>query len=129
MCFRSEDAIMTVNQCILGGISMAKELPACPMEAALDLFGEKWKLMILKGLMGGTRRSGELLRDVPGASRKMLTNNLREMEEDGLLTREIFAEVPARVEYTLTELGYSVRPVLEAVEAWGNQFCPGGQKK
>ena len=108
---------------------MAKELPACPTEAALDLFGEKWKLMILKGLMEGTRRSGELLRDVPGASRKMLTNNLREMEEDGLLTREIFAEVPARVEYTLTELGYSVRPVLEAVEAWGNQFCPGGEKK
>lgn len=86
------------------------------------LIGEKWKVLILRDLMEGTRRFGELKKSVGAISQKVLTQNLRAMEEDGLLTRKVYAEVPPRVEYTLTERGYSLRPILNAMYDWGEQY-------
>ena len=98
------------------------ELPACPVETTLMLIGDKWKVLILRDLRNGTKRFGELKKSVTGISQKVLTSNLRDMENNGLLTREVFAEVPPRVEYTLTELGHSMTPVLDSMEAWGKSF-------
>ena len=96
-----------------------KELPVCPVEATLTLISDRWKVLILRDLMPGTKRFGELKKSIGHVSQKVLTSNLRDMEENGLLTREVFAEVPPRVEYTLTELGYSLKPILDAMEQWG----------
>ena len=96
-----------------------KELPACPVETTLMLISNRWKVLILRDLMAGTRRFGELKRSVSGISQKVLTSNLRDMEEAGLLTRKVYAEVPPRVEYTLTETGRSLKPVLDAMVQWG----------
>lgn len=95
------------------------ELPACPVETTLVLIGDKWKVLILRDLMDGTKRFGELKRSIGTVSQKVLTAQLRDMEEKGLLTRKVYAEVPPRVEYTLTETGYSLKPVLDAMKAWG----------
>lgn len=95
------------------------ELPACPVETTLMLIGDKWKVLILRDLMDGTKRFGELKRSIGTVSQKVLTAQLRDMEEKGLLTRKVYAEVPPRVEYTLTETGYSLKPVLDAMKAWG----------
>lgn len=97
-------------------------LPACPVETTLMLIGNKWKVLILRDLRNGTKRFGELKRSVTGISQKMLTANLRDMEENGLITREVFPEVPPRVEYTMTELGFSMCPILDAMEIWGRSF-------
>ena len=99
----------------------AKTLPACPVETTLTLISDKWKVLIIRDLLSGTRRFGELKRSVGGVSQKVLTSQLRQMEESGLLTRTVYPEVPPRVEYTLTELGYSLRPVLEALRDWGEE--------
>ena len=104
----------------------AKTLPACPVETTLTLISDKWKVLIIRDLLSGTRRFGELKRSVGGVSQKVLTSQLRQMEESGLLTRTVYPEVPPRVEYTLTELGYSLRPVLEALRAWGEEYKSGG---
>lgn len=101
---------------------MERELPACPVETTLLLISDRWKALILRDLMDGTRRFGELQRSIGGVSQKVLTANLRAMERDGLLTRKVYAEVPPRVEYTLTELGCSLRPVLEAMRQWGRHY-------
>lgn len=101
---------------------MKKELPACPVETTLLLISDRWKVLILRDLMDGTRRFGELKKSIGSVSQKVLTANLRSMEESGLLTRKIFAEVPPRVEYTLTETGYSLKPVLDALTEWGIQY-------
>ena len=93
----------------------SSELPACPVETTLMLIGDKWKVLILRDLMSGTKRFGELKKSVSGISQKVLTSNLRDMEENGLLSREVFPEVPPRVEYTLTELGRSMSPILDAM--------------
>ncbi|MDE5619570.1 MAG: helix-turn-helix transcriptional regulator [Ruminococcus sp.] len=98
------------------------ELPACPVETTLTLIGNKWKVLIIRDLLNGTKRFGELKKSVTGISQKVLTANLRDMEENGLLTRKVFPEVPPRVEYTLSELGYSMTPVLNAMEQWGKEF-------
>ena len=98
------------------------ELPACPVETTLMLIGDKWKVLILRDLRSGTRRFGELKKSVTGISQKVLTANLRNMEENGLLTREVFPEVPPRVEYTLTKLGHSMEPILDAMEKWGTKY-------
>lgn len=98
------------------------ELPACPIETTLMLISDKWKVLILRDLLGGTKRFGELKRSVSGISQKVLTSNLRDMESNGLLTREVFPEVPPRVEYSLTELGTSLRPILDAMVKWGNDY-------
>ena len=88
------------------------ELPACPVETTLMLIWDKWKVLILRDLMDGTKRFGELKKSIGTVSQKVLTAQLRDMEEKGLLTRKVYAEVPPRVEYTLTETGYSLKPVL-----------------
>lgn len=100
----------------------AKELPACPVETTLSLIGDKWKVLILRDLMPGTKRFGELKKSIGFVSQKVLTAQLRQMEESGLLTRTVYAEVPPRVEYTLTELGYSLKPILDAMWNWGEEY-------
>lgn len=99
-----------------------KRLPACPVETTLTLIGDKWKVLILRDLLPGTKRFGELRKSVGAVSQKVLTTQLRQMEDSGLLTRTVYAEVPPRVEYTLTELGYSLKPVLDAMGAWGEGY-------
>lgn len=101
---------------------MSDALPACPVETTLTLISDKWKVLILRDLLMGTKRFGELKKSLGGVSQKVLTSQLRQMEAGGLLTRKVYAEVPPRVEYTLTELGYSLRPVLEAMRDWGEVY-------
>ncbi len=97
-------------------------LPLCPVETTLTLIGSKWKVLILRDLFGGTKRFGELKKSIGGVSQKVLTAQLRDMEASGLLTRRVYAEVPPRVEYTLTDLGRSLRPILEAMSSWGEEY-------
>ncbi len=99
-----------------------KELPACPVETTLTLIGDKWKVLILRDLLTGTKRFGELKKSIGNVSQKVLTAQLRAMEENGLLTRTVYAEVPPRVEYTLTDLGKSLKPILEAMWNWGEEY-------
>jgi len=101
---------------------MEKNLPACPVETTLMLISDRWKVLIIRDLLDGTKRFGELKRSVGNVSQKVLTANLRAMEESGLLTRTVYAEVPPRVEYTLTETGYSLKPILDAMMAWGTAY-------
>ena len=99
-----------------------KILPACPVETTLTLISDKWKVLILRDLLPGTKRFGELKKSVGNVSQKVLTSQLRQMEDSGLLTRTVYPEVPPRVEYNLTELGYSLKPVLDAMELWGAEY-------
>ena len=96
--------------------------PACPVETTLTLIGNKWKVLILRDLLSGTKRFSELKRSLNGVSQKVLTTQLRAMEADGLVHREVFAEVPPRVEYSLTELGCSLKPILDAMVEWGTAY-------
>lgn len=98
------------------------ELPACPVETTLMLIGDKWKVLILRDLMDGTKRFGELKKSIDHVTQKVLTAQLRDMEDKGLLTRKVYAEVPPRVEYTLTETGYSLKPILDSMVAWGTDY-------
>ena len=99
-----------------------KPLPACPVETTLTLISDKWKVLIIRDLLPGTKRFGELKKSLGGVSQKVLTAQLRQMEESGLLTRRVYPQVPPRVEYTLTPLGCSLRPVLEAMRDWGEAY-------
>lgn len=99
-----------------------KILPACPVETTLTLIGDKWAVLILRDLLPGTKRFGELKKSIGGVSQKVLTAQLRQMESSGLLVRTVYPEVPPRVEHTLTELGYSLEPVLEAMRNWGQEY-------
>lgn len=99
-----------------------KELPACPVETTLTLIGDKWKVLILRDLMTGTKRFGELKKCVGNVSQKVLTVQLRTMEANGLVHREVYAEVPPRVEYSLTDLGRSLKPILDAMWSWGENY-------
>lgn len=101
---------------------MQKKLPACPVETTLALMGDRWKVLIIRDLLDGTKRFGELRRSVGSISQKVLTMNLRTMEENGLLERKVYAEVPPRVEYTLTETGYSLETILDAMHDWGETY-------
>lgn len=103
------------------------ELPACPVETTLMIIGDKWKVLILRDLMDGTKRFGELKKSIGSVSQKVLTAQLRDMEEKKLLERKVYAEVPPRVEYTLTETGYSLKPILDAMSAWGEQYKANNQ--
>ena len=96
-----------------------RPLPACPVETTLMLIGSKWKVLILRDLMDGTRRFSELKKSIGAITQKVLTSNLRDMEARGLLTRTVYPEVPPRVEYTLTETGYSLKPILDSMVDWG----------
>ena len=97
-------------------------MPACPVATTVALIGSKWKLLIMRNLLSRPWRFNELKKDLEGSSQKVLTDSLRSMEADGLLTRTVYPEVPPRVEYTLTELGYSLRPILEAMRVWGEDY-------
>lgn len=101
---------------------MNKVLPACPVETTLMLLSDKWKILILRDLIDGTKRFGELKKSIGNISQKVLTSNLRSMEEDGLVNRKVYAEVPPKVEYTLTEVGYSLKPVLDTMCEWGLNY-------
>lgn len=101
---------------------MIKEIPACPVEMTLMLIGDRWKVLILRDLMTGTKRFGELKKSIGSITQKVLTSNLRDMEENRLLTRKVYAEVPPRVEYTLTETGRSLKPILDAMVDWGTEY-------
>ena len=99
-----------------------KQLPACPVETTLSLIGDKWKVLILRDLMDGTKRFGELKKSIGSVSQKVLTAQLRDMEENGLVNRTVYAEVPPRVEYSLTEIGHSLKPILDAMTSWGMDY-------
>ncbi len=98
------------------------DLPACPVEVTLKLMGDRWKILIIRDLLEGTKRFGELKKSLGTITQKVLTSNLRAMEESGLLTRKVYAEVPPRVEYTLTETGYSLKPILDSMAQWGDSY-------
>ena len=102
--------------------ALSAACPACPVETTLTLISDKWKVLILRDLMPGTKRFGELKKSIGTVTQKVLTAQLWQMEASGLLTRTVYAEVPPRVEYTLTDLGRSLRPVLDAMEAWGKAY-------
>ena len=101
---------------------MEKDLPACPVDTTLMLISDRWKVLIIRDLLDGTKRFGELKKSIGHITQKVLTANLRDMEASGLLTRKVYAEVPPRVEYTLTETGYSLKPILDAMVAWGTEY-------
>ena len=101
---------------------MKKELPACPVETTLMLISNRWNVLILRDLMEGTKRFGELKKSLGDISQKVLTANLRAMEENGLLIRTVYAQVPPKVEYTLTDTGYSLKPVLDDMVQWGRKY-------
>lgn len=106
----------------MGEQKNTKVLPACPVETTLTLIGDKWKVLILRDLLPGTKRFGELKKSIGSVSQKVLTAQLRDMEKSGLLSRKVYAEVPPRVEYSLTELGYSLKPILDAMWSWGEAY-------
>ncbi len=101
---------------------LAKDLPKCPVETTLKMIGKRWKIIILRELLPGTKRFGELKKSVSGISQKVLTANLRQMEQDGLIIREVYNEVPPRVDYTLTDIGYSLASVLDSMAEWGDGY-------
>lgn len=99
------------------------ELPECPVATTVQLIGNKWKLLILRNLIyNGTQRFGDFIKSIPGISKKVLTDDLRALENDGIIEREVFAEVPPRVEYSLSPLGKTLKPVLDAMFDWGTDY-------
>ena len=99
-----------------------EEMPACPVATTVRLIGSKWKLLIMRNLFMRPWRFNELKRDLEGISQKVLTDSLRSMEADGIITRTVYPEVPPRVEYALSDLGESMRPIMQAMEKWGREY-------
>lgn len=99
-----------------------EELPECPVATTVQLIGNKWKILIIRNLLGKKQRFTDFVKTIPGISKKVLTDNLRALEEDGLIEREVFAEVPPRVEYSLTPLGQTLEPILTAMREWGDYY-------
>lgn len=99
-----------------------EEMPACPVATTVRLIGSKWKLLIMRNLLQRSWRFNELRRDLEGISQKVLTDSLRSMEDDGIITRTVYPEVPPRVEYALSDLGESMRPIIDAMEEWGRNY-------
>lgn len=99
-----------------------EELPECPVATTVALIGSKWKLLIIRSLLQRPWRFNELKRDLTGISQKVLTDSLRSMEEDGLITRTVYPEVPPRVEYALSDLGQTLKPILDSMVEWGNAY-------
>lgn len=99
-----------------------EEMPACPVATTVALIGSKWKLLIIRNLLARPWRFNELKKDLEGISQKVLTDSLRSMEADGIITRTVYPEVPLRVEYALTELGKSLKPILDSMWAWGEAY-------
>ena len=103
-------------------IPTVEKLPACPVETTLTLISDKWKVLILRDLLPGTKRFGELRKSIGHVSQKVLTAQLRQMEQSGLVNRKVYAEVPPKVEYSLTDVGYSLKPILDAMWTWGKEY-------
>ena len=103
-------------------MSNEKPLPACPVETTWSLISDKWTVVIIRDLLTGTKRFNELMRSVTGITQKVLTSHLRNMEANGLLVRKVYPEIPPKVEYTLTETGYSLKPILDAMYTWGENY-------
>ena len=101
------------------------ELPECPVATTVSIIGSKWKLLIIRNLLARPWRFNELKKDLEGISQKVLTESLRAMEDDGIITRTVYPEVPPRVEYALSELGESMRPILDAMQIWGEEYKKG----
>ena len=101
---------------------MEKKTPDCPVETTLQLIGDKWKVLIIRDLLTGTKRFNELMRSVTGITQKVLTSHLRAMESAGLVTRTVYPEVPPKVEYNLTETGFSLKPTLDSMIIWGTDY-------
>lgn len=99
-----------------------KNLPDCPVETTLKLIGNKWKVLIIRDLLTGTKRFNELMRSVTGITQKVLTSNLRDMENNGLVNRKVYPEIPPKVEYSLTETGHSLKPILDSMLSWGTEY-------
>jgi DNA-binding HxlR family transcriptional regulator len=99
-----------------------KDLPLCPVATTVDVIGSKWKLLLIRDMLTGPKRFGELRKSLAGISQKVLTDSLRQMERDGIVVRTAYPEVPPRVEYSLSELGETMRPILKAMEAWGQEY-------
>lgn len=99
-----------------------EEMPACPVATTVQMIGSKWKLLIMRNLLARPWRFNELKKDLNGISQKVLTDSLRSMEDDGIITRTVYPEVPPRVEYALSELGESMRPIIKAMEKWGIDY-------
>lgn len=99
-----------------------EELPECPVATTVALIGSKWKLLIIRNLIQRPWRFNELKRDLEGISQKVLTDSLRSMEEDGIITRTVYPEVPPRVEYALSDLGRTLKPILDSMVEWGNAY-------
>ncbi len=106
-----------------------EEMPECPVATTVALIGSKWKLLILRNLLARPWRFNELKRDLAGISQKVLTDSLRSMEADGIITRTVYPEVPPRVEYALSELGESMRPVIRSMEEWGKAYKQNNQEE
>ncbi len=99
-----------------------EEMPACPVATTVQMIGSKWKLLIMRNLLARPWRFNELKKDLEGISQKVLTDSLRSMEADGIITRTVYPEVPPRVEYALSDLGESMRPIMDAMEIWGTEY-------
>jgi len=104
-------------------------LPDCPVETALMLMGDRWKLLIVRDLLTGTKRFGELRKSLSGISQKVLTQHLRIMEENGLVDRKVYAQVPPKVEYSLTETGRGLKPIHDAMWKWGEEYKRKGKRR
>ncbi len=100
----------------------SKDLPKCPIETTLKMLSCKWKVLIIRELLNGTMRFGELKKAVKGITQKVLTAKLRDMEELGLVERKVYPQIPPKVEYTLTDIGYSLMPVLDSMKVWGKDY-------
>ena len=103
-------------------MSKKRNIPECPVEMTLQLIGDKWKVLIIRDLLTGTKRFSELMRSVTGITQKVLTSNLRSMEADGLVNRKVYPQVPPKVEYSLTEPGLSLKPILDSMVQWGIEY-------
>ena len=103
-------------------MSKKRNIPECPVEMTLQLIGDKWKVLIIRDLLTGTKRFSELMRSVTGITQKVLTSNLRSMEADGLVNRKVYPQVPPTVEYSLTETGLSLKPILDSMVQWGIEY-------
>ena len=106
-----------------------EEMPACPVATTVELIGSKWKLLIIRNLLVRPWRFNELKKDLAGISQKVLTDNLRSLESDGIITRTVYPEVPPRVEYALSELGETLKPILDSMAEWGKSYKLNAQKK
>jgi DNA-binding HxlR family transcriptional regulator len=115
--------MLDIKQIHGGNVMLTKEeLPECPVATTVALIGSKWKLLIIRNLLQRPWRFNELKRDLTGISQKVLTDSLRSMEEDGLITRTVYPEVPPRVEYALSDLGQTLKPILDSMVEWGNAY-------